>query len=88
MDYRIRVLNGRQIYRVPEDMWPRVAEAMVNGGTAEKLVEPEPPKTIIERAKDIVEGAKQAVGIGVETAALNQDEPNAMRKRPPMRKVG
>lgn len=41
---KIRVKNGGAVYRVPEDMIPSVAYAMLGGGTAERVEEPEEKK--------------------------------------------
>lgn len=42
---KIRVKNGGAIYRVPEDLIPSVAYAMLGGGTAEKVEEPNEQKS-------------------------------------------
>lgn len=41
--YRIRLKGSGHVYRVPEDMFPSVAQARVAGGTAE-LVDPQPQR--------------------------------------------
>lgn len=65
MEYILRTKTGQE-YRVPEDMIPRVAEAMISGGTANRI---EPKKNFLLRAKD-----------AVSTAALSPNVRNAARQ--------
>jgi hypothetical protein len=37
MQYRIKLKGSGAIVRVPEDMFPSVAQARIDGGTAERL---------------------------------------------------
>ena len=64
---RIRVKNGGAVYRVPEDMIPSVAFAMLDGGTAEKVEE---------------QGDAKSSAPKVETASVTpSDVRTAMRPR-------
>jgi hypothetical protein len=64
---RIRVKNGGAVYRVPEDMFPTVANAMVAGGTAEIVEDPD---------------EKKSAGPKVETASVvSASVRTAMRSR-------
>jgi|GEM_PF-4847733 len=52
MDYRIRHKLSGIVYRVPEDIIPSVACAMVSGGSAERLEEKKVESSAFEKVKE------------------------------------
>lgn len=60
MEYRIRTKTG-QVYRVPEDIYPHIAQAMVSGGTADKVEEKSTlPQRLMAETASVLGGAQKA----------------------------
>ena len=74
MQYRVEMKNGKHVYRVPEDLFPHVAEAMIAGGTAVKLPADEKkslPEKVVTAVKETAAKAGAALRQSpkIETAA-------------------
>lgn len=62
------------LYRVPEDMFPSAAQALINGGRAVKLEEEKEPKAldkIVRTASKVFQGAKTAARFSVPYGPQN-----------------